>query len=1291
MNKNPKSFLSKALAVALTVLMLVTACMFVVSADESPVAKVGNTEYATIDDAIANWANGTTLTLLADVTLSDVIKLSSTEYHVLDLGTYTMTAAKGKDAIQIVNNGRSSASYALDIKADAENPGGITATGKAVVKTTGKSGVKDRPIIRFYNGVFTGSNVVSHSGSSGTNCPQFQFHGGVFNGTIYTNRALNQFYGGTFTGSLQMSVDSSAYTLIAGGTFAKLSNMMGSSLNNSKFTIGSAKGSYDREVYVDNNGYYVIAAAEPAEGIEASVSKTPGTNDYFAYSKVATDKALKYTNAELALKNNTSATVTVYADKIDMTDIDFKGTIVVPEDKTLTITVPEKGFAGKIELKKNATVIAEGYKLVEEDGHYVLKKAVTPITEVVVTGSYIYNGSEQTAQITVKAGDVELGADDYSVIGNVETNAGTYTITVTGKGNYEGEVSAEWIIAKKSVTVTVDNKNMVAGNALPELTATVDGCIDGEALLYTVSTAADGKAEGNFEIVADYTANANYDVTVENGTLTVSKAYVRAYATNNAKCKYFDNIEDALLYTMGYNDYGPVYVLEDITVTDTIVFNDPIANTIELQGIAKNGKNPTITCTEDAVPFIKMEAGRLSIKNLVIKTVGDAFVVTGGQLNLQSAGVGTQTLEIISQNGSCLVVEGGSAGVLGATTLKSETGSAIKGTENGTGKVTVGAWSTYTSAPDVVAPEGIPAIGGLDSEDVSIQSGSFSSNVSDFCDEGYAMTQKEDGSWVAAKAVVENSTTGKHYATLADAIEKATAGQTITFLADITEDVTINKKLTINGARFTYTGKMTLKADTTIKNVNFDGKGYNGYAVETRGANYITIENCTAKNYMGFLQTPSGNVLTTVKNVTISDMGYGIKVDYSNEVVLENVDITASVAAVLNSNYGAKTITIKNSKLNILGTWTRNNTTKTNYVFEGENTVGEFKTDAAIDNFKLAKDATLTAPEGLNVQTNLAGYIVKYNEGKYQAVTNFVVTHENMRFGNTLSLLFAVPKYEEFGEGCYVVITHTYLNEEKKLDTATKTIQFNKWDGNILPGYYVVESDGFAAKQMTDEVTVTFYNANGALGATFTSSIQMYAKSVLTDATLSTFHPIVVNMLNYGAAAQVYFGYNTTELANAGLEEDQKALTAFDGTDYLNVRYAEGASTEFFTASGVRFNDSINLIFQFQGMKEELAANLTVTFYDEEGNEIVGCTELAWVEADGAWAVELDTLNIADAYKVIICEVKNGNTGATLTIQDSVAAYVARRLATVEANSTAADLYTAFMNFADSAIAYNGN
>ena len=212
------------------------------------------------------------------------------------------------------------------------------------------------------------------------------------------------------------------------------------------------------------------------------------------------------------------------------------------------------------------------------------------------------------------------------------------------------------------------------------------------------------------------------------------------------------------------------------------------------------------------------------------------------------------------------------------------------------------------------------------------------------------------------------------------------ANNNIVFLNDITGDVEISKVVNINGDGKTYTGKMTLKADkakATIKNINFDGKGYNGYAIETRGVYYVTIEDCTAKNYgYGFVQLASSTVLTTIKNVTVSNMNYGVKVDYSDAVVIENSDITAAVAAVLNSNYGEKTITIKDSKLNILGTWTRNNTKKTNYVFEGNNSIDTFIIDAAIDNFKLAADATLTAPNEITV-TTVDGYTVEYADGKY--------------------------------------------------------------------------------------------------------------------------------------------------------------------------------------------------------------------------------------------------------------------------------------------------------------------
>ena len=63
----------------------------------------------------------------------------------------------------------------------------------------------------------------------------------------------------------------------------------------------------------------------------------------------------------------------------------------------------------------------------------------------------VYDGTEQRATVE-SVGD--LTADDYTVTDdNAATNVGTYTVTVTGKGNYGGETKATWTIAPKELTV----------------------------------------------------------------------------------------------------------------------------------------------------------------------------------------------------------------------------------------------------------------------------------------------------------------------------------------------------------------------------------------------------------------------------------------------------------------------------------------------------------------------------------------------------------------------------------------------------------------------------------------------------------------------------------------------------------------------------------------------------------------------------------------------------------------------------------------------------------------------
>ena len=303
------------------------------------VAKVGNTEYATIDEAIAAWTNGTTLTLLADVTLSDVFTFPSTESRTLDLGTYTLTAAEGKHAIEITCNGQPKATYGLTVKADAENPGGITATGKSCIYYRKSGTTQDRVIIRVDGGVFNGSYAINvYSSNRGTNCPQVSINGGIFNGNVNIGHGKLIASGGTFNGWVNCTGDSTAYRQISGGRYKSWQFMTADA--NNKFWVGTSLANYNVGVYVDDEGYLVVGGpvvTEPGTKFEASSTNYGGWSSYLKYSS-AKDNGLYYTSVEEALADNnkTTGAVSIYTDELDLTSLNYKGTLIIEDELDVT-------------------------------------------------------------------------------------------------------------------------------------------------------------------------------------------------------------------------------------------------------------------------------------------------------------------------------------------------------------------------------------------------------------------------------------------------------------------------------------------------------------------------------------------------------------------------------------------------------------------------------------------------------------------------------------------------------------------------------------------------------------------------------------------------------------------------------------------------------------------------------------------------------------------------------------------------------------------------------------------
>ena len=859
---------------------LVAMLLSFVSPAFAQVAKVGNTEYATIDEAIANWTNGTTLTLLADVTLSDVIKLSSTEHHILDLGTYTMTAKKGsgnlgflsnKDAIEIVNNGRSSASYALDIKADATNPGGITASGKAVVKTTGKSGVQDRPIIRFYNGVFTGTNVIYHSGSNGTNCPQFWFYGGEFNGTIYANRAKFCFYGGTFNGSLSISVDSSADALVSGGKFKSLSNSYGSTLNTDKFTIGSAAGVYDRGIYVDAEGYYVITSApitEVSAKYPAVKKESYNSNNYFYYSAAAAN-GMFYEVASMATGSN----VTVYEHVEVVEELDNNAAVkdFTPElpSEVVTFEVEAIDIEATAEATTKVTFNVEpknanGAKVSNPSAAITFR---LPVPAAWSGNANVYHEGTLLGAYTIKeesgAKYVEVSSSSFSEF-SVEAIVPTEVEVAT-----LAELQAALADNSNELPIVITAQIEIPAGVTVELDLngkTVNSVFNGNSTtnhIYALSnkgtlTIQDSKGNGSVNSRGIY----NY------GSLTLNAGAINAidgnggYAVNNQSGSTFvmnggvvaaTNEDDHQSSSGGYDatalkvPAGCTATLNGGTINNVCDFtyaidaagtlNIPETSTITVNGthgaIAVSGGVTTI----DAGTF-QIPADNYSRTDNVLYVSGGSLVVNGGTFIGDSDTAG---------GGSCLYDAAGKAVVNGGT---------FKGSSGG----------------DVWGKTGTTIKGG------TFENLTETKHIAD----GYELNA--DGT-VAAKPVAAKIG-DVEYATLAAAVEAAQAGAEIVVVAnvaDVTVDVT--KNLTISGdATLNNVGINANGADAlTVKGLTFTGNSW----INSGTAEALTVSGITAT------VAPSNTSYTNSRSAFIS---LGRSEGQELALTVENSNITVTAA-----------------------------------------------------------------------------------------------------------------------------------------------------------------------------------------------------------------------------------------------------------------------------------------------------------------------------------------------------------------------------------------------------------
>ena len=568
------------------------------------------------------------------------------------------------------------------------------------------------------------------------------------------------------------------------------------------------------------------------------------------------------------------------------------------------------------------------------------------------------------------------------------------------------------------------------------------------------------------------------------------------------------------------------------------------------------------------------------------------------------------------------------------------------------------------------------------------------------------------------------------YSSLADALaeaNKAAGDYTITLLKNCAEEITFAQNagvnITIDGNGNTFKGQIILSGEgsltfsdmmitpTILHNAGTKSEILATIVLNAATAPNITIDGCTMKNTgtsgaIVWGQASNTNTKVVIKNSTASNLQYlvGTNQTGAETIVVDNVTATnmaylvrsmkATSVVVKDVIYSGLTfVQIKNSNAgylyirNVTATTTQAGMPPITMLAPDSGNGAKFNIVILGENYMNGTQVTCD-----NEASWFASAKADLPYGVYDSIQAEMM---NVRFGNEFSLLFAIKAVDVFDTTDYVTIEHKNVDKAVSLK-----INFSSdWKTETINGveYYIVEYCGIAAKEMVDAVTASFHVA-GKDGATVAATVREYALKALATSTDDSFKAAVVDMLYYGAAAQTYFNYKTETPAIEGVTDAQKELasqktviddhTCAHGSD-RHFEITENSFTDFeFVATSVRFENNISLIFK---VKLDSLDGRTVKFSYKNQPVSDDAIEIYEVE-DGVYIIELNVLEVADAHELVTCTIseanEDGETVATVTITDSVAAYVYRMTNGGSASGNAKALYTAYMYFANSFYTY---
>ena len=355
--------------------------------------------------------------------------------------------------------------------------------------------------------------------------------------------------------------------------------------------------------------------------------------------------------------------------------------------------------------------------------------------------------------------------------------------------------------------------------------------------------------------------------------------------------------------------------------------------------------------------------------------------------------------------------------------------------------------------------------------------------------------------------------------------------------------------------------------------------------------------------------------------------------------------------------------------------------------------------------YKSAPSTTKSAPFSVTQTTvdETLAYLAG-TEGELDAISQIGIVGATLSFEDEIRTnLYFTSDLGGVDAAKMGLMTWSVKPEEISVETAE-----NVFSGAVYVednDQFMVQTDGIAAKNLGDDIYMVVYaeleNGEYAYSEVITYSPKQYAMSRLQKSSNEELKALCVAMLNYGAAAQNYFGYKTDALMNADLTAEQQALVTAYNADLFNGALAADAAkigsfakTESgFTscAASVSFEGAFAINYYFG---TDAAAD--VSFYIWNAKDYANAQVLTaenassvtsmkvldngsyWAQIDGIAAKDLDeTFYVAAVYTV------NGETFCSGVIAYSLSTYCMKLAANGSAMQALAQSTAVYGYYAD--------